>query len=105
MKILNSLRLGLLAAQVGLAIASAQPVIIQPGQNPMFQSGGGNGFSNLRVTHQSEDGTEATLTMEYSYDGSGGPSARIAPVIVDRKNKEVSKWFGADSVTIGQGHG
>ena len=89
-------RVALLATHLGLALlVSAQPILIQPGIGPGSQSLAGNGFTNLRVTHQSDDGSEATLTMDYTYDGNNGPTVRIMPVIIDRKQKDALEMVPA----------
>ncbi len=79
----------------------AEPVLIQP-QNPAIS---GTSLSNLRVRSQSADGTEAVLTVDFMYDGLRGPTARLLPVITDKKQPNVSIWFGANPVTIGAGRG
>lgn len=67
----------------------------------------GTSISNVRIANQSKDGTEATLIMDVSYDGSRGSTAVIMPIFENKKDKSVSvsKWFGADMVTVGQGKG
>ncbi|HEY1172250.1 MAG TPA: hypothetical protein VGH19_12825 [Verrucomicrobiae bacterium] len=92
------LGLVLVAVQV-----QAQPVIIG-GSDPL-RGGGGNTIRNLRVTEKTADGTEAVLTMEYSYDGNLGASAFVVPVIQKKGEKGVSAWFGADPQTVGRGRG
>ena len=88
----------------GLALF-AQPILIQPndpfGQRPVI----GMGVENLRVVEQSADGTEALLTMDYSYDGFAGTTAKIVPMIGKKGQRGVSGWFGSDPVTIGRGSG
>ena len=91
-----------LALQLGGLPLAAQPVLTPP--NP-FQPPAGTGVANLRVTQQSKDGTEAVLTMDYTYDGFGGPTALAAPVIEKRDQKGVSGWFGADFASISRGRG
>ncbi len=90
---------------IGLLLVSlsvcAQPILITP-QNPAFA---GSSLSNLRVLKQSADGTEVVLTVDFTYDGISGPTARLLPVITDKKRAKVSGWFGADPVTISAGHG
>ncbi|MEW6306211.1 MAG: hypothetical protein AB1705_22320, partial [Verrucomicrobiota bacterium] len=73
-------------------------------QDP-FRSQVGNTVRNLRVTRFSPDRTEALLTMEYAYDGFGGPTALIVPVIEKKGQPNVASWFGADPVTVGKGRG
>ena len=100
MKLLIRCSIGLLAAQLGLAPLSAQPILLQPmGRGVMT----GNDISNLKVGKQSADGTEVELTMDVTYDGMSGQSVRIVPVISDRKNPAVSQWFGAETKVVGQG--
>jgi membrane protein involved in colicin uptake len=79
----------------------AQPILIAP-QNQSFA---GSSLSNLRVLRQSADGTEAILTLDFIYNGINGPTARLLPVISDKKQPKVSSWFGANPVTISAGHG
>src|SRR5271154_4458100 len=86
----------LLAASV-----CAEPILVQP-QNPAIT---GTGLSNLRLRNLSADGTEAILTVDFMYDGLRGPTARLLPVITDKKQPNVSTWFGANPVTISAGHG
>ena len=100
MKPLKCRCIGLLALQLVCALY-AQPILIQP-QN---QNMGGTSVSNLRILKQSEDGTEVTLTVDFIYDGTSGPTARLAPVITDKKQPKASTWFGADPVSVGAGHG
>ncbi|MEW6159225.1 MAG: hypothetical protein AB1813_17505, partial [Verrucomicrobiota bacterium] len=102
MKFLKSLTTGILIAHLGLSPLLAQPVLSP--QNP-FQPTVGSGITNLRVTKQSEDGTEALLTMEYTYDGFGGNTTQIVPLIGKKGQKGVSAWFGSDPVTVGRGRG
>lgn len=92
--------LGLLLVAVNV---SAQPIII--GGGDPLKGTGGTTVRNLKVTEKSADGTEAVLTMEYSYDGSLGASAFIVPVIQKKGEKGVSAWFGADPQTVGRGRG
>ena len=101
MKLLKSRHIGLLALQFGVVLLPAQILV------PMQNQGtfGGNDIRNLRVLNQSADGSEVTLTMEYSYNGASGSSARLFPVIANKSQQKVSSWFGADPVTIPTGHG
>lgn len=69
------------------------------------QAGFGNGVQNLRVLKQSDDGSEATFSLDYYYDGGSETTARLFPVIADKSQQKVSRWFGADSVTVPTGHG
>ena len=106
MKLLKNLMIWALILQLsGIAPLLAQPVLIQP-NNPF---GGtqmsGSGIENLRVMKQTADGTEALITMDYSYDGFGGSIAQVVPVIGKRGEKGVSAWFGSDPVTVGRGRG
>ncbi len=82
---------------------SAQPVIV--GGNDPLRGGGGSTVRNLRVTEKSPDGTEAILTMDYTYDGSMGAAAFVVPVIQKKGDKNVGAWFGADPQTVGRGRG
>ena len=99
------LRRSLLLVLVGLAGTwpmAGQPTLIQPNRNqPVF----GSGINNLRVASQSPDGTEVSLAMDYTYDGFGGQTALIFPVIDKKDQKGVSGWFGADPVTVVVGKG
>jgi len=100
MKSLIRCSVGLLVLQLGLASLSAQPILVQPrGRGTTVV----NDISNVRVTTPSADGTELVLMMDVSYDGVRGPTARIVPIISDRKNPAVSHWFGADTKVVGQG--
>jgi len=100
MKLFNSRHIGLLALQFGVVFLQAQ--VLAPMGN---QAGFGNGVQNLRVLKQSADGSEATFSLDYYYDGGSETSARLFPVISDKSQQKVSRWFGADSVTIPTGHG
>jgi hypothetical protein len=100
MKLFNSRHIGLLALQFGVVFLQAQ--VLAPMGN---QAGFGNGVQNLRVLKQSADGSEATFSLDYYYDGSGETSARLFPVIADKSQQKISRWFGADSVTVPTGHG
>ncbi|MBI4658427.1 MAG: hypothetical protein HY735_06210 [Verrucomicrobia bacterium] len=102
MKFLQAFITGLLVFQLSLGSILAQPIIPQAGP---FQSRPSTGITNLRVTHQSADGTEVILTMDYSYDGLRGLTALVVPVIEKRGQKGVAAWFGADPVTVGAGKG
>src|SRR5258708_2529413 len=102
MKVLHHFISIMLALQLSLGSLLAQPVMVQ--QSP-FQSPTGTGITNLRLINQSPDGTEALLTMDYSYDGRLGPSVQIVPLFEKKDQKGVSAWFGADPVTVGQGRG
>ncbi|HEX3718838.1 MAG TPA: hypothetical protein VH595_12790 [Verrucomicrobiae bacterium] len=88
---------------------SAEPMLIAPQQNliapQQSQAFAGSSLSNLRVLRQSADGSEAILTIDFTYDGLRGPSARLLPIITDKKKSNISGWFGADPVTISAGHG
>ena len=103
MKLLTSrhIGIGLLALQFGVVLLRAQVLI------PMQTQGtfAGNDIRNLRVLNQSADGSEVTLTLDYSYDGGSGSSARLLPVIATKSQQKISSWFGADPVTIPAGHG
>jgi hypothetical protein len=79
----------------------AQPALVVP-QN---QSLAGSTLSNLRLLKQSDDGTEAVLTVDFIYDGLHGPPARVLPLIIENKEPKVSSWFGADPVSISAGAG
>src|SRR5205823_2300279 len=91
----------LVAIQLALAPILAQPLLIQPNMRPL----GGSGVSNLRVIEQSKDGTEVLLGMDVMYDGFGGQTAQVVPLIEKRDQKGVSKWFGADPITVAIGKG
>lgn len=81
----------------------AQPRPIEiPELNSQFTS---SGVENLRVGNMSPDGTEALLLMEYTYNGNAGPNALVVPVIENRKQHGVSKWFGSDHVIVPRGRG
>src|SRR5580658_4105825 len=92
--------LGLLVFQLAVKLC-AQPILIQP----QTQNFGGSSISNLRIRNQSADGAEAILMVDFAYDGINGPTARLLPVITDKKQPKVSGWFGADPVSISTGHG
>lgn len=64
-----------------------------------------NSISNLRVAEQSEDGTELTLVMQYTYNGHAGATALLVPVIDRRDQPSAGGWFGADMVTVPRGKG
>ena len=65
----------------------------------------GNGFNHPRVVSQSEDGSEVVLAMDYTYDGIGGMSALVIPVIEKRNQKGIGGWFGTDPVAVVRGRG
>jgi hypothetical protein len=92
-----------LALLMNLAPAFAQPVIV--GGNDPLRGAGGSALRNLRVTEISADGTEAVLTLDYTYDGSMGASAFVVPVILKKGDKGVSAWFGANPQTVVRGRG
>jgi membrane protein involved in colicin uptake len=92
--------IGLLVVYLGATTLPAQ-ILIQPPN----QSFGGSDVRNLRVLKQSEDGSEVTFAVDFNFDGIGGASARLLPLIIDKKQPKVSSWFGADPVTISPGHG
>jgi len=95
-------RCGLLGAAL-LTSASGQPRPLEvPEINTQFTA---SGVANLRVGGVSEDGTEALLVMEYTYNGNAGPTALIVPVIENRRQRGVSGWFGADRVAVPRGKG
>lgn len=79
----------------------AQPLILQPNQPQI----GGNGIKNVRVVRQNPEGTEVVLAMDYTYDGFGGLTALVLPVIEKKDQKGIGHWFGLDPVTIGVGRG
>ncbi len=82
----------------------AQPVIIQPhgfGAQQVL----GSGAENLRVAPQGDEGVEAQLIIDYSYDGFAGPTALVLPVIGKKGQTGISGWFGSDPVTVGRGRG
>ena len=100
MKSLIRCSTGLLVLQFSLASLSARQILVQPqGRGATVV----NDISNVRVGTPSADGTELVLTMDVIYDGLRGPSARIVPIISDRKNPQVSHWFGAETKAVGQG--
>jgi hypothetical protein len=106
MKRLEQITIWMLIAQLsGVFPLIAQPILIQPGNSFGARQSIGSGVENLRVVEQSADGTEAQLTMDYSYDGFSGAIAQLLPVIGKKGQKGVSAWFGADPVTVGQGRG
>ena len=106
MKRLEQITIWLLIAQLsGVFPLLAQPILIQPGDPFGARQTIGSGVENLRVVEQSADGTEAQLTMDYSYDGFSGPVAQLLPVIGKKGQKSVSAWFGSDPVTVGRGRG
>ncbi|MBM3838045.1 MAG: hypothetical protein FJ398_08780 [Verrucomicrobia bacterium] len=100
MNLLRSLSTVLLALGLTLNSLVGQPVLTQPGP---FQGRPSTGVTNLRITSQSADGTEAVLTMDCGYDGFGGPTALVIPVIEKKGQKGVTAWFGADPAAIGIG--
>jgi len=100
MSLLRSFTQALCAFGLSLSPVVAQPVLTQPGS---FQGRPTTGVTNLRITSQSADGSEAVLTMDCGYDGFGGPTALVVPVIEKRGQKGVAAWFGADPVAVGVG--
>ena len=102
MKPSHRLILLFLAAQMVAPSSRAQPITLQPNGILSLQA---NSINNVRVVKQTSDGTEVILAMDYSYDGFGGPSATLIPVVEKRDQKGVSAWFGADPLTIGVGRG
>src|SRR5215510_14261119 len=106
MKLLQQSVAWLLTIQLsGAPSLLAQPVIIQPADPFGNQKSFGNGVENLRVARQNPEGTEVQLTMDYAYDGFGGPVAQVLPIIGKKGQGGVSAWFGADPVTVGRGRG
>ena len=102
MNVLRRIILITLVCLGGALPVAGQPVLIQPNRNqPVF----GSGVNNLRVVSQSPDGTDVLLAMDYTYDGFGGQTALIFPVIDKKDQKGVSGWFGADPVTVVVGKG
>lgn len=85
-----------------MAHTLAQPIIIKP---ETFNPQTGTSISSVRVLQTTKGSTEATVVIQYSYDGSAGPTAQILPVIEKRNQKGVSAWFGANAQTIGAGRG
>ena len=73
-----------------------------PGQSTVI----GTGAQNLRVFPENRERTVYQLTIDYTYDSSGGSTrAEIVPVIGKRNQEGVSGWFGCNPVTIGPGRG
>src|SRR5688572_23951432 len=106
MKILKQVAVWLLVFQLcGLGPLLAQPVLIQPNDPFGQRAPVVMGAENLRVSQQNADGTEALLTLDYTYDGFAGPLALILPVIGKRGQQGVGAWFGSDPVTVGSGRG
>jgi hypothetical protein len=107
MKLFKYLIVGLLCVQLsGLPLLAAQTPLIQPNvNNPFGNQLQVSGFTNLRVAGQNAEGTEASLIVEYTYDGTGGISAVIIPIIGKKGQPGIGHWFGADPVTIGRGRG
>src|SRR5690349_8202138 len=106
MKLFQKILACLLVLQFSVGpLLVAQPVLIQPGAPFGNQQVAASGIDNLRVSQINPDGTEAQLTMDYSYDGFGGPVAQLLPVIGKRGQQGVAAWFGADPVTVGRGRG
>src|SRR5688572_12095338 len=103
MKALKQFAVWVLVFQLsGLGPLFAQPVF--DGIDPFNQrSAVGMGAENLRVAQQTPDGTEALITLDYTYDGFAGPVALILPVIGKRGQRSVGAWFGSDPVTVGRG--
>ncbi|GEM_PF-2149813 len=64
-----------------------------------------NSIANLRVAEQSEDGTELTLVMKYTYNGHAGANALLVPIIDRKDQPSAGGWFGADMVTVPTGSG
>ena len=103
MKHLRALLVWCLVAQLAVPPVIAQPIIIQ--QDTFRPATGGRTISNLRLVTQSSDGTEAVFAFDYTYDGLGGLSALILPVVEKRDQKGISAWFGVDPVTVAPGRG
>jgi hypothetical protein len=70
-----------------------------------FQQNSVSGISNLKAVGQTPDGTEMTFNMDYTYDGLGGPTAKLLILIEKRGEKGVSGWFGCDPSVITRGSG
>ena len=87
------------AALIGVPWLFAQPQIFQPDDGNMATTG----ISNLRAGQPAAEGTEVQLTMEVNYDGHFGPTVKVIPVIKSKKEPQISRWFGADPVTVGRG--
>jgi hypothetical protein len=60
---------------------------------------------NLRVGGPTAEGTEATVTVDYTYDGTGGTVAYLIPIFEKKGQKGVPGWFGSDPVLISEGRG
>lgn len=104
MRMLTPLLVSCLTLMLGLApLPGGQPIEIL--QQSPFRPPTGDSVQNLRVTQQSPDGAEVILTMDFSYDGSRGPTALILPVIEKKGQPGAAAWFGSDPVTVGQGRG
>jgi hypothetical protein len=87
---------------------SETPAMGQPESfsNPrMDRSMAINSIANLRVAEQSEDGTELTLVMQYTYNGHAGANALLVPIIDRKDQPSAGGWFGADMVTVPAGSG
>ncbi|MCF7709176.1 MAG: hypothetical protein K9N52_09790 [Verrucomicrobia bacterium] len=95
--------LTLVALLSGSAAVNAQPILIQPVfEEPEARF---NTIKNIYVMERSEDGTELVLGFDYTYNGAGGGTAQVVPVIEKKGLSNASAWFGANPVTINEGRG
>lgn len=94
----------MLAVQLAAAPAIAQ---IDPSVfgNNNLASSSVSGISNLKALDQAADGTEVTLTFDYTYDGVAGPTAKIIAIIEKKGEKGISGWFGCDPAVVPKGSG
>src|SRR6476646_2898637 len=90
-----------LAVQLGFGPALAQIVDTSNFGNIGNQTSGSvSGISNLKIVDQAPDGTEVTLSFDYTYDGIAGPTAKIIAVVEKRGEKGISGWFGCDPAVV-----
>jgi protein involved in polysaccharide export with SLBB domain len=70
-----------------------------------FGQPGAYTFTNLKVTQLANDGTVATITADYTYDGFGKPLLKVKPVAERTGLKGTASWFAGESETVHAGRG
>lgn len=104
-KFTNTLLLRLFAVHIALAAICASSVVAQNAKPPKKEqfTVAGCKVSNLQVNANGPK--EATLTMDYDYDGKGRPPIKIMALMEKRGNSAVTNSFQGEDAEIPVGQG
>jgi hypothetical protein len=103
MKTIWSFTWGAILCLMSTVWLAAQPI---PQSMDNLRPGGlVNACANLRIISQSSDKTETLISIDYTYDGTSGMTAKLIPMVEKKSQQGISRWFGANPISVTTGRG